>query len=287
MKPKELKTKIFLDGGDPGETKEILDLFGFLDGQTTNPTLISRNPKVQKRLEKGEKFKKKEILGFYREVVKEISEMIPQGSVSVEVYADSSTKAEEMLAEAFEMSSWIPNAHIKFPSTKEGLKAAERAVKANLRVNMTLCFQQEQAAAVYSATSGSKKGDVFVSPFVGRLDDLGENGMDFIKNTLKMYRKGDGHVELLAASIRNIDHMLYGLKLESDIISVPFKILKQWAQAGLQVPGPDYVYNPGGLKTIRYKNIDLEKNWQEYNIDHELTTKGIERFSADWNALIQ
>lgn len=84
--------------------------------------------------------------------------MIPQGSVSVEVYADSSTKAEEMLAEAFEMSSWIPNAHIKFPSTKEGLKAAERAVKANLRVNMTLCFQQEQAAAVYSATSGSKKG---------------------------------------------------------------------------------------------------------------------------------
>jgi transaldolase len=70
MKPKELKTKNFLDGGDPGETKEILDLFGFLDGQTTNPTLISRNPKVQKRLEKGEKFKKKEILGFYREVVK-------------------------------------------------------------------------------------------------------------------------------------------------------------------------------------------------------------------------
>lgn len=59
MKPKELKTKIFLDGGDPGETKEILDLFGFLDGQTTNPTLISRNPKVQKRLEKGEKFKKR------------------------------------------------------------------------------------------------------------------------------------------------------------------------------------------------------------------------------------
>lgn len=287
MRPKELKTKIFLDGGDPGETKEILDLFGFLDGQTTNPTLISRNPKVQKRLEQGEKFKKEEILSFYREVVTEISEMIPQGSVSVEVYADSFTTAEQMLTEAREMSSWIPNAHIKFPSTKEGLKAAESAVKANLRVNMTLCFKQEQAAAVYAATLGSKKGDVFVSPFVGRLDDRGENGMDLISNTLKMYRKGDGHVELLAASIRNIDHLLYGLKLESDIISVPFKILKQWAQAGLQVPGPDYVYDPCDLKAMRYTDMDLTKKWQEYDIDHELTTKGIERFSMDWNTLIQ
>jgi transaldolase len=287
MRPKKLKTKIFLDGGDPGETKEIIDLFGFLDGQTTNPTLISRNPKVRKRLEQGQKFKKKEILIFYREVVNEISEMIPQGSVSVEVYADDSTTAEQMLAEGLEMSSWIPNAHIKFPSTKEGLKAAENAVRAKLRVNMTLCFKQEQAAAVYSATLGSNKGEVFVSPFVGRLDDRGENGMDLIKNTLKMYQNGDGHVELLTASVRNIDHLLYGLKLESDIISVPFKILKQWGQAGLEVPGPDYVYDAHDLRMIPYAEIDLTKNWMEYDIDHELTTKGIERFSADWNALIR
>ncbi len=98
------------------------------------------------------------------------------------------------------MFSWIPNAHVKFPTSREGLEAAGRAVKEGLRVNMTLCFTQEQAAAVYSATAGAKKGDVFISPFIGRLDDRGENGMDLIENIQKMYGTGDGHVEVLTAS---------------------------------------------------------------------------------------
>jgi transaldolase len=287
MRPQSLKTRIFLDGGDPEETREIIQLLGFLDGQTTNPTLISRNPGARLRLEKGEKFTKEEILTFYHETVREISKLIPEGSISVEVYSDLSTSAEAMLGQAREMFSWIPNAHIKFPTSQEGLKAAEQAVENRLRVNLTLCFSQEQAAAVYAATRGAKRGNVFVSPFIGRLDDKGENGMDVISHILKMYQKGDGHVMVLTASVRNIDHLLFALKLGSDIITVPFQVLKEWNQRGLPIPGDDYVYNPGKLKSIPFKEIDLSKKWQAYDIRHELTDKGMERFSADWNALIK
>jgi transaldolase len=286
MKPKDLKTKMFLDGGDPGETREIIRLMGFLDGQTTNPTLISKNPEARKRLEKGEKFSKEEILDFYRNVVKEISGLIPQGSISIEVYAVPSTKADEMLKQGIEMFSWIPNGHVKFPSALEGLKAAEKAVKERMRVNMTLCFTQQQAAAVYAATQGAKCGDVFVSPFIGRLDDRGENGMDLIAHILKMYQRGDGHVEVLTASVRNIDHLLYALKLGSDIITAPFKVLKEWVERGLILPGNEYVYDPKGLKPIRYENVDLTKNWREFDIHHDLTVKGMEKFSSDWDSLI-
>jgi transaldolase len=180
MKPENLKTKIFLDGGDPGETKGIIEILGFLDGQTTNPTLISRNPEARDRLERGDKFGREEIYSFYQDVVTEASSLIPGGSISIEVYADLSTKAEKMLGQGKEMFAWIPNAHIKYPSSEEGFKAAQMAVSEGLRVNMTLCFSQEQAAAVYAATSGAKKGDVFVSPFIGRLDDRGKNGMYLI-----------------------------------------------------------------------------------------------------------
>jgi len=287
MRPKDLKTKIFLDGGDPGETREIIRLMGFLDGQTTNPTLISKNPEARKKLENGEKFSKEEILDFYRNVVKEISGLIPQGSISIEVYAVSSTKADEMLKQGREMFSWIPNGHIKFPSAREGLKAAEKAVKDGMRINMTLCFTQQQAAAVYAATRGAKRGDVFVSPFIGRLDDREENGMDLIAHILKMYQRGDGHVEVLTASVRNIDHLLYAFKLGSDIITAPFKVLREWVERGLTVPGNEYVYNPRGLKPIPYENVDITRNWEEFDIYHDLTVKGMEKFSSDWDSLIR
>lgn len=287
MRPKDLKTRIFLDGGDPHQTGQIIDLLGFLDGQTTNPTLISKNPAARQRLQKGQKFTAAEILNFYHFVVREISGMIPQGSISVEVYADVPTKAEEMLKQAGEMFKWIPNAHIKFPSSHEGLKAAEQAVKDGIRVNMTLCFRQEQAAAVYAATKGARRGDVFVSPFVGRLDDRGERGMDLIANIIRMYREGNAHVEVLTASVRNMDHFIYALKLGSDIVTVPFEILKEWGERGLPMPGEDYVYAPEGLKPIPYKDIDLTRKWQGYEISHDLTVKGMEKFSADWNSLIK
>ncbi len=287
MKPKNLKTRIFLDGGDPEETKEIIRLLGFLDGQTTNPTLISKNPRARRRLEKGEKFTREEIIDFYQETVREISKLIPQGSISVEVYADHSTMAEAMLSQGKEMFSWIPNAHIKFPTSREGLRAAEQAVRSGMRVNLTLCFSQEQAAAVYVATRGAKQGDAFVSPFVGRLDDRGENGMDLIANILKMYQRGDGHVMVLTASVRKMEHLLYAIQLGSDIMTAPFSILKEWGEKGLPMPGRDFAYRPEGLQSMAFQEIDLSKNWQSYDIGHELTDKGMERFSADWNALIK
>lgn len=287
MRPKDLKTRIFLDGGDPGETREAIRLLGFLDGQTTNPTLISKNPEARRRLAAGRKFTEQEILSFYKGVVKEISALIPQGSISVEVYADLSTTAEPMLKQGKEMFSWIPNAHIKFPTSREGLKAAEKAVRDGLRTNLTLCFTQPQAAAVYAATRGAKRGGVFVSPFVGRLDDRGEDGMDLVANIIRMYKKGDGHVEVLTASVRNMNHFMYALKLGSDIISAPFNILKEWGEKGLPLPGKDYFYDRGALKPISFQEIDLVLNWQDYDIRHELTDKGMERFSADWNALIK
>ncbi|MBZ0155417.1 MAG: transaldolase [Alphaproteobacteria bacterium] len=286
MKPDTLKSKIFLDGGNPDETKEIIRLLGFLDGQTTNPTLISKNPRAKEHLEHGGTFTEEEIMEFYREVVTRIASMIPRGTVSVEVYADPSTKAEEMLSMGRKMFSWIPNAHVKFPASHEGLKAAEQAVREEMRVNMTLCFSQEQAAAVYAATRGAKRGDVFVSPFIGRLDDRGENGMDLIEHVLAMYRKGDGHVEVLTASVRNPDHLLYALKLGSDIITAPYEILKEWGERGLPLPDEHYRYETKGLRGIPYKDIDLTKNWQEYDLRHDLTVKGMEKFSQDWNAMI-
>jgi transaldolase len=286
MRPQNLGSRIFLDGGDPDEAGEVIILTGFLDGQTTNPTLIAKNPTAKERLARGSKFSQDEIFDFYRNVVRTISNLIPMGSVSVEVYADSSTPADKMLVMGREMFSWIPNAHIKFPSSKEGLKAAEQAVKEGLRVNMTLCFTQEQAAAVYAATRGAKKGQVFVSPFIGRLDDRGENGMDLIANILKMFRHGDGHVELLTASVRSMDHFLYSLQLGSDIITAPYEIIREWGQKGMSLPDSGYTYKSVGLKNIPYKDIDLSKNWQEYDIAHDLTDKGMEKFSKDWNDLI-
>ncbi|MDA8100774.1 MAG: hypothetical protein M0042_14250 [Nitrospiraceae bacterium] len=286
MRPRELRTKIFLDGGNPFETWDIISRLGFLDGQTTNPTLISKNPDAAERLRRGERFSGDEVMAFYRHVVKEISGLIPEGSVSIEVYADRSTPAESMLAQARDMFGWIPNGHIKFPVNREGLKAAARAVKERMRVNMTLCFSQEQAAAVYAATAGARRGTVYVSPFVGRLDDRGVNGMDLIGNILTMYGAGDGHVQVLTASVRKLEHLLEAIRLGSDIVTAPYEVLKAWADGGMAMPGPDFRYPVENLAPIPYREIDIRRPWETYDIRHELTDKGMERFSADWNGLI-
>lgn len=286
MKPKNLKTKIFLDSGDPDETKKIISLLGFLDGQTTNPTLISKNPRAAERFKRRDKFSQEEILDFYYKVVKKIANLIPDGSVSIEVYADSSTLAEQMFGQAKKMFTWIPNAHIKLPITKEGLKAAQMAIKEGIRLNMTLCFTQEQAAAVYAATKGASKGNVFVSPFVGRLDDRGEDGTELVANILKMYSQSDSHVQVLMASVRHLDHLLEAIHLGCDIVTCPFMVLKEWQEKGLPIPDKNFSYNIGHLLPIAYQEIDLRKPWQEFNIKHELTDTGLEKFSEDWNKLI-
>jgi len=288
MRPENLNTKIFLDSGDPKETKEMLDTLGFLDGQTTNPTLVSKHPEAKKKLDNGEKFSTDEIYGFYKEIVQEISEQIPEGSVSIEVYADHQTGTADMLAQARSMFEWIPNAHIKFPTTYAGLTAAQQFFREGGRINMTLCFQQQQAAAVHAAMQGANKGQIFVSPFIGRLDDRGENGMDLIENCNRMLHTKEQHVEVLTASVRSLEHIKAALALESDIITAPVELLREWAEAEMVVPdNSEYTYDSEDLSPIAYQELDLNQDWREFDISHDLTDRGIEKFSQDWNKLVQ
>jgi len=297
MRPDNLTTKLFLDSGDPerthefedpcGDTKEALEACGVLDGQTTNPSLVAKNPDAKARIETGEKFTRDELFGFYKGIVQEISELIPDGSVSVEVYADTNSTAEDMMEQAREMNTWIPNAHIKLPIIPAGLEAARQALDEGMRVNMTLCFTQEQAVAVYDATRGAQRGDVFVSPFVGRLDDRGENGMDLITNILKVYEQGDGHVEVLAASIRSVEHFKAAIHYRSDIITAPYDVLKEWVDAGTSVPDDDFHYDTEGRDAIAYKEVDLNTSWNDLDITHPLTDSGLQKFADDWNALVK
>ncbi|MDP3998485.1 MAG: transaldolase family protein [bacterium] len=285
MGKNNLASKILIDGGDPNETLEAKKLLGHIDGQTTNPTLISKNPEVAKYLASGKKLTHEEAWQRYREIAREIAK-ITDGPISLEVYANLKTPFSDMIYQARDMFSWIPNAYIKVPCTHEGLKAAE-VLKNELRLNFTLNFSQEQAAAVYSASLGGKF-PCFVSPFVGRIDDRGENGMDLVKNELQMFAKGDQHVEVLAASIRSLPHLLYALKLKSPLITLPFKVFKEWADLGFSQPEPGWEYDPGDKKLIPYRDdLTLDKPWYNYNLDHELTTVGVERFAADWDSLIQ
>src|SRR5215467_80388 len=222
------KAKLLVDGGDPEETDRVKRLVGYVDGQTTNPTLVAKNPEVRQLVSSGQKFTSREELDEYKKIVQSIAPLVGGAGVSIEVFADFNTTGEEMLAQGREMFSWIPNAYIKYPCTYEGLRAAEMSVREAIRVNMTLCFSQEQAAAVYAATKGSK-APVYVSPFVGRLDDRGEDGMDLVKNIKHMYEAGDGHVYVLAASIRHLKHLLGSFALKAELVTAPSKVWEEWA----------------------------------------------------------
>jgi transaldolase len=284
-------TQILVDGGDPGETLRIKTLIGFVDGQTTNPSLIAQNPEIQQLIASGRRLSSEEEESEYKKIVQSISPLVGDAGVSIEVFADVGTRAEEMLRQGQEMFSWIPNAYVKYPCTHEGLRAARMSVDKNIRVNMTLCFSQEQAAAVYAATKGSKE-PVYVSPFVGRLDDRGENGMDLVRNIKKMYEHSDGHVHVLAASIRNLNHLLYSFALKAELATVPTKVLEEWAATGFPIPDQDFRYqglDPSGkpLKAIPYKRLDLDLPWQSFDIAHELTNKGIQKFVADYQSILR
>jgi transaldolase len=286
------KAKILVDGGDPDETLRVRKLLGFVDGQTTNPSLIAKNPEIQQRIAAGHTLSPQEEKDEYRKIVQAVSPLVGDAGVSIEVFADLDTRAEEMLAQGEEMFTWIPNAYIKYPCTQEGLRAAEMSVRQRIRVNMTLCFSQEQAAAVYAATKGSK-APVYVSPFVGRLDDCGENGIDLVKNIKTMYRNGDGHVHVLAASIRHLDHLLASFALDAELVTVPAKVLEKWAASNSPMPDQDFTYKAVGangqpLKPIPYKQLDdLNRPWQSFDITHELTTKGIQKFVADYRSTLK
>ncbi len=285
------KTKLLVDGGDPEDTLRIRNLIGFIDGQTTNPSLIAKNPEIQKRVASGQQLGTQEEDDAYKKIVQSISPLVGDAGVSIEVFADLNSRAEEMLAQGQKMFTWIPNAYVKYPCTHEGLRAAEMSVQKSIRVNMTLCFSQEQAAAVYAATRRSKE-PVYVSPFVGRLDDQGEDGMDLVRNIKKMYEPGDGHVHVLVASIRTIDHLLCSFSLGAELATVPSKVLREWAGADFPMPDQDFKYKAVDakgepLKPIRYKELDLDRRWQSFDLAHELTTKGIQKFVADYQSTLR
>ena len=215
------KTKILVDGGDPQETRQVKGLLGFVDGQTTNPSLIAKNPHIKELIASGHKLSNREEMDEYKKIVQTISPLVGDAGVSIEVFSDEKTTAREMFSQGQEMFSWISNAYIKYPCTAEGLRAAQMSVQ-GIRVNITLCFSQQQAAAVYAATKGTKE-PAYVSPFVGRLDGIGQNGMDVVKNIKRMFLKGDGHVLVLAASIRSLEHLCTALRLKRSLPRCPRK----------------------------------------------------------------
>ncbi len=276
-------TLIFIDGGDPAETHKAKQMMGYIDGQTTNPSLLAKNPKVAQRLKMGKKFTEEELLSEYKKIIIEIAKAT-DGPTSIEVHADNLTTAEDLIKQGREMATWIPNGYVKLPTTPEGLKAAQTLCR-ETKLNMTLCFTQDQAAAVYSATMGAIH-PLYISPFVGRLDDRGENGMDLVANILSMYEGGDGHVQVLAASIRNKNHLLYSLMLKTQAITVPFSVFKIWVDSGYEIPTLSFVYNPQDLKEIPYQQIPLDRPFTEYNIKSSLTDAGLEKFAKDWNNLL-
>lgn len=195
-----------------------------------------------------------------------------------------------MVAQGEEMFSWIPNAYIKYPCIREGLRASKLSVERNIRVNMTLCFSQSQAAAVYAATKATKE-PVYISPFVGRLDDRGDNGMQVVENIKKMYERGDGHVHVLAASLRRIEHLLYAFKLRCELATAPAEILEEWAKRQFPLPGDDFVYsavdkNGKSLRPIAYQELDLNAAWESFDLKHELTDKGIKKFVDDYKSTL-
>jgi len=293
MRPENLHTKIFLDSGDPAHTREILELLGFLDGQTTNPSLVAKSPAIAQRFEGGEKLRTPELLNEYKKIVHEIAELIPNKSVSVEVYADENTSVSEILEQAHEMNQWVSTAHVKIPTIPAGLEAAEQLIREGMNLNFTLIFNQEQAAAIATLARSARPGQIFLSPFVGRLDDTEVEGLYLIENIQRMYQSMSSPVEVLAASIRDVEHLKLLLAMKVDIVTVPFTVLKEWAEQGALVPeNPSNIetfialHHDESLEKIPYKEFELKNDWRAFGIAHHQTDTGLRKFADDWNKLI-
>ncbi|MDO8609733.1 MAG: transaldolase family protein [bacterium] len=291
--------KIYLDSSNPEETKKAKSLLGFVDGQTTNPSLVMKHPEMAKYLESGKKITEKELLQFYKSVILEIRKSIA-GSISVEIYADWDTKASTILKQAEEMNSWARNLHVKFPVIPEAVKAAHEFTKHGGLANLTLVFDQNQAAAAYMATlhesNTNHQHAHFVSPFVGRWDDRGFLGLDLIQNIHKMYKEFDlkrntnkSHIEILSASIRSLEHLYGSIFLGADIVTIPLKLIVEWMHAEQWVPDKKYRIESNGLKSLRYENTPFKKTYSDYtipNVPGSLLAEGLDKFIADWKKIL-
>ena len=275
-------TNIFLDSGDPNETQQAVELLGFLDGQTTNPSLVAKNPEIQERL-KTKKFTRDELMDQYKTIILEIYNLIPTGKISAEVYAHSTSSVDDLVSQGRTIATWFPGIYVKLPITESGLDAAKQLVSEGISVNMTLCFTQEQAAAVHTATIDAKAtgAHVFISPFIGRLDDKGINGVDLIRNIHDMYHLWGSHVNILGASVRSREHIDQCIKLEISAMTIPLKVIESLTESAI-APASSIALSP-----IIFQHLKQYDDWREYNIQHELTDTGLAKFVSDWDALVE
>jgi transaldolase len=213
--------KIFLDTANLDELRKGAE-WGIVDGVTTNPSLIAREGRP------------------IEEQIRRICDII-DGDVSAEVVA---TEASEMVREARRLAGIHPNVVVKVPLTREGIKAAAALSKEGVRLNVTLCFSPAQALLA------AKAGAYIVSPFVGRLDDIGHIGTDLIRQITRIYRNYGFKTQVLAASLRSPNHVIEAALAGADIATLPFRVL-------------DMLFH------------------------HPLTDKGLEQFLKDWAKVFQ
>ena len=209
--------KFFIDSADINEIKQANER-GWVDGVTTNPTLIAKS---------GRNFE---------EVIKEICK-ITTGPVSAEVI---SLKADEMVSEGKKLALWANNVVVKIPMCEDGMIAVKKLTAEGIKTNVTLVF------SVMQALLAAKAGASMVSPFVGRLDDIGSDGMSMVNEIVQMYQNYDFSTEVLVASVRSPMHIQHAALMGADIATIPYKVMQQMT-------------------------------------GHPLTSKGIESFLADWN----
>ena len=208
--------KFFIDTAEVAEIRELMAT-GMVDGVTTNPSLIAKS---------GRKF---------LDVIAEIAALVP-GPVSAEVAA---TDFETMLKEGKKLAAIAPNVAVKVPLTWDGLKTCRVLADAGTPVNVTLCFSSAQALLA------AKAGAAYISPFIGRLDDIGLEGMELISEIRDIYDNYRFKTQILAASIRNVNHVQQAARIGSDVATIPPSVVKLLAQ-------------------------------------HPLTDKGLSAFVADW-----
>ncbi len=214
--------RIFLDTANIDQIRQAAKL-GIISGVTTNPSLVSMEGTAD-----------------YQAIVKEICSIIP-GPISVEVLVEG---VQAMIEQAKLISSWALNIVIKIPATTDGLEVTSALAKENIKVNFTLCFSLNQALL------GALAGATYVSPFVGRLDDAGHNGMEVVKDIVDVFQHYQLTTQVIAASIRHPQHCVAAAKAGAHIATVPHKVLMQM-------------------------------------LHHPLTDVGVARFLSDWQRVSQ
>lgn len=202
--------KFFVDTADTAIIKDLAET-GMVDGVTTNPTLVAKAGRD------------------FREIVKEICGLV-EGPVSAEVAA---TDTEGMLAEGRSLAAIADNVVVKLPLTWDGLKACRKLADDGILVNVTLCFSPAQALLA------AKAGAAFISPFVGRLDDIGHDGMDLIRQIVEIYDNYDYATEVLVASVRSPGHVILAARMGADVCTLPPDVLKKLALHPLTDRGLD------------------------------------------------